>query len=298
MNQEINNQNKSKKKKIIYIVIVIILLALSFAAGFFLGHKKLDNNATKCITETLDKNNDKEKDNKEDDYDDKRYTYNLFDTSKITKVADTSSDLSKNIEIYDLYLNPDAFSGFRNLRNVYVYGKNKNSQIVYVETIFEYYDKDGYRIDKQTANSVVYGNSEFVLSGYILDDDNNYASVKMTYKATKIKSYYVEIPSNQLETSVTRLSEGTITLRIKNNYLGTESKDAYIFMNTACLYYKDGKIVHAINGAGGTGIHKGETGEIRFHDSQLDDHDYKQVIEYDDYKAFVYGAYYADDTNY
>lgn len=306
MNQEmeLNNQNNPKKKYLIYVVIVIVLLVLSFVAGLYIGGKNLNDNK-ECNAEPLDNKEDNAKssninNNKLKDDITEKYTHNLFDKTKVTKTADTSSELSKNIEIYDLYLKPGN-SEYSKYKEIYIYGKNNNSQMVHVDVSIEFYDKDGYRIEKQTAYGEVYGNTEFVLNGYIIDDSYNYSSVKLIYKATKSKSYYTELSLSQLETNITKMNDENIILQIKNNYTGTDNKDAMLFINTACVYYKDGKIVHAVKGTGGTDIHKGETGEIKFYDSQLyinDDYKNRLKIEYDDYRIFVYGAYYVDDKNY
>ena len=296
-----NKPAKAKKNNTLYIIIAIVLTILSFAIGFIVGIK-YDKKNQKCVSEELTSPKEKveEKETKDSDYELEEKSFKLFDVSKVTKTLADSSEMSKNIEIFDLYLNPQEKT-YSKYKNIYIYGKNNNSKMIHVDITFEFYDKEGYRIDKQYASGEVYGNSEFVLSGYIIDDSKEYASVKLTYKATNSKSYYTEIPSKQIESNITKLNDGTISLRVKNNYEGIENKDAYIFISTACIYYKDGKIVHAVNGTGGNSIHKGETGEIKFYDHNLyinDDYKNRIKIEYDNYKILVYSAYYADSKTY
>ena len=290
--QETNVNNKTNNK-IIYIIIAIVLIIIFIVLGYFIV-KSQNNN----------KENDNEKtileDNKEKKEDDllEEYTFNLFDTSKIKSTPADTSELTKNIEIYNLYFNP-KYQNYGKYRYVYIYGKNNNSEMVSINVNIEYYDKEGYRIEKNVAHGHVYGNSEFVLDTTVLDDTYDYKTVKVTYEAKKIKSYEKEVPITSLESTTNKLNDNNIKLTIKNNY-NDSSTAKYVFISAACIYYKNGKVVFATNGSV-SDIHSGNTGEITFHEFKLNlssDYNNPQKIEYDDYKTIIYSAYYSDDTNY
>ena len=287
-------KNNKKNNNIIYIIIAIVLI-IALVTGYFIF--KTRNNIEEKPTDEKEILENDNKENKENDLL-AEYTFNLFDTKNISKTPVDTSELTNNIEIYDMYFNP-KYQDYGKYRYVYVYGKNNNSQMILLNINFEYYDKEGYRIEKQVASGHVYGNSEFVLDTTVLDDTYDYATVKITYEAKKIKSYEKEVPITSLENTNDKLNDDNIKLTIKNNY-NNSSEAKYVFISAACIYYKDGKVVFATNGSV-SDIQSGKTGEITFHEFKLklnSDYNNPQKIEYDDYKTIIYSAYYSDDTNY
>lgn len=291
---------KESNKKIIPIIIAIILIIISFVLGFIIGKYQKDKYIIedKNVLENNenDKNDDKKTTTKDKEQD---YTFNLFDVSKIEKIPGNTSELTNSIKINELFFNPKS-STYGKYRNVYIYGKNNNSQMVYVRITFEYYDSEGYKIEEQIAYSNVYGNSEFVLHGYVLDDSIGYSKVKMKYEASKIKSYEKEIKQKDLATNVVKLNDGGIVLNITNNDSNVNNKDDYVFIYASCIYFKDGKPVFATNGSQNR-IYYGEIGEIKFYQHELKlNNDYKnpKQIDFDDYKIIIYGAYTSNSKSY
>ncbi len=293
----VSNKKGNIKPIIIYLVIALVFFALGFFTSRMLDGKKdlkaVDNSAS------LDKKEDTTEDKSEESWN-KTYNFDLFDVSKISKSAADTSELSKNIEVSNLFFIPKSGETGRT-RYVYVYGKNKNSDMVEVKVTFDFYDADGYRIEQKYTHECVYGNSDFVLDVTVPDDSIGYKTVKLTYEATKVKSYYREIKISDLSTDVKKLNDGNIKMLVTNNYKGEESDTAIVFINTACLYYKNGKLVFALMGYGANGVKSGETDEVNFYSHELklsDDYNNKESIEYDDYKTIIFGAYYAETEKY
>ena len=291
-NNNLNNTNP--KNKIIFIIGAVVLIVLAIVAVYFLGKNK-ETNPQNTNSEEL--TNNENTTSEEEKNEEEEYTFNLFDVSKIienTSAAD-SSELTKNIEIYNLFFNPKS-TDYGKTRDVYIYGKNNNSQVVDIKIILEFYDKEGYRIEKKSSfDFMVSANKEFVTHITVPNDSLDYNSVKMTYEAKTIKTYEKEIPLEKLEYSHNKLQDGSIDVVIKNN-----SDTKINSINFACLYYKNGKAVFAQDRTS-VGLEANQSDSIKFYEFQLRlNNDYKnpEKIEYDDYKVFPYSATFSDSKNY
>lgn len=300
VNQQ-NNQSKMKNKKKIIVIITLIVLSIvgiAYAVPKFTKDKvELPNNQidkeedVNNQTKQPENNNDELFDNSTDT---KKYTFNMFDPSKITKEANNDNELTKGIEIKNIFFNPRN-SSYGSIRQAYVYGINNNNSAVTVKITIEYYDYEGYRIERKINDQVVSAGKEFVIDLYVEDDSLNYTSVKLFYEAKKIKSYETEVDLNKIETSVNKIDNSKISVMVKNN-----SDTKVYLVNLTCLYYKDNELVFAVNGKA-FGIEYGTIKEVNFYEHQLnlsDDYNAKEKIEYDNYKIIISSAYNSDSTNY
>ena len=220
------------------------------------------------------------------------YTFDLFDPN-MPKELENDKDLSKNIEIYDIFFNSKNTTGKSG--NAYIYGKNNNDTWVKVSVDIEYYDSEGYRIDSRgNISTIVKANSEFVLDTYVNNDSTGYVKTKLLYSASKVESYNTEVNSNDLEVSDALLNDRNIEVLIKNN-----SKDVLKSANLGCIYYNDDKVVFATSVAA-SDINPGDTTKSTFYNSYLRlGKEYNSpIMDFDDYKIFIYSAYNYDDENY
>lgn len=281
----INNTNINKKKIFIPIIIIIGLIMMFFV-GLFVG-KNINLKNNKCdknenVNNTLD-------DNKEDGI--KNYTHNLFVPSKVEKEINTT-ELGKNITINEIFFNPN-YNSYSKYKKASFYGKNNNSIPVDLKLILEYYDSEGYRIEKNSSSAIIYPGKEFVIDMTIEDDSLNYSKVKLSYEVNQIKSYYKIINEKHIKMTNNLTSDG-INILVENKY----SKK--INGNIACLYYKDNKMVFAqqttvIN----VEPNLAATANCYEHLLHLND-DYSNLkkIEYDDFKVILFSVYNYDSTNY
>lgn len=280
--QKIEKTVNSKNKIIIIILLLVFCSLLLIGISILIGTKFIKN----------DKSNTEIKDNVNlDNNVDIEYTFNLYDTNMPRKVKD-EKDISKNIEIYDIFFNPNSTTG--KTKDAYVYGKNNNDISVRVNIEVEYYDAEGYRIDSSSTSTIVSPSSEFVLSSYVKDDSIKYKTTKLFYSSKKVESYYNIINLNDLEISSTLLNDNDIETYIKNNS-NIEIKSAHL----GCIYYKEGEKVFASTGFA-SDINPNETGKAKFysHKLYLKPYDSSQKIEFDDFKVFLYSAYDYDTENY
>ena len=300
--QTVSSDNKQKKfnsKIIIFIIIGVLLVGFGiyiFQTVFKKSelseqnnNSQLDNNdKTTEDEETIPSDDNIEEETEEE------YTFDLFVPSKIEKVANNDNELTKNIVIEEIFFNP-KYIDYGSSRKAYIYGKNNNKEAVTVKIIIEYYDSEGYRIERTTNTQVVFAGKEFVIDLYVESDSLDYTNVKLLYETSKMKSYQTEVDLNKIEINHYKIADERITVVVKNN-----SNTKIYFGNLACLYYKDNKLVFAMNSWANT-IEPGETKTATFYDHQLNlgpKYNEKEKIEYDDYKIILYSAYDSDSTNY
>jgi len=298
------NKVKQINKKFIMLVIFILLgITVVLSIGVTIGKNmvkdktKLNNNNNETPIVENDKEKEEEEGEKNDIIDDiinKEYSYKLFQPSKIEIVANNDSELTKNIVINDIFFKTES-TELGSYEPVYIYGKNNNSSIVEINLELNYYDKEGYRIERDTTEVVVSSGKEFVGNIIARDDSLEYETIKLMYTVKKLKSYKKEINLNEIEYQGEIYSDGDINVRVKNN-----SNTEMFFGNFACLYYKDNKIVYATNRTL-TGLEPGMTNEVKFYKNELYlNKDYSNIkkIEYDDYKIILYSAFDSDSENY
>ena len=279
-----NNENTPKKsnKKVLAIIIVVAALIVSFCSGLYYG-KTLNN---KC----------KDDDTLNDTTDDilsGNYTFNNFN-SKASEITPGSDDeLTKGIEMKEVFFNPKCKEAYSKYREAFVYGKNNNSTPVHIYITIEYYDGAGKRVDKTKHESYVYAGSEFV-NKLDIKDDSLYKTVKLSYTAEKNKSYETTINIDQFELTPNMTSDKTISAFIKNN------SDKKVYIDLACIHYKDGKIIFASHRSY-LSADAGETAEHKFYSNQylrLAPNYNSEMMEFDDYKVFIQGARYSNDETY
>ena len=226
----------------------------------------------------------------------KKYSYNKFDGSKVEITYGAKEELSKNIEILGYYRNdmkePDKYE------RVQIYGRNNNSEPVDLDLALQYYDNTGVRLGEgnDSGNNMVKANSEFVISVDLMDDSENYSSVKLVIEATKKPSYVTDVEIKPEDISLTTLKDGNIEVYIKNNS-GQES----MYGNGGFLFYKEGKLVYASSGYFDTHIPVGGTSKGTFYNHEISNGkfgDEKKTIEYDDVKFIVFSLYFSDEQNY
>ena len=288
--ENLSGNNKNNIIKVIFIIIFIAGLILSFCLGFFVGKREKGQND---VVKENKKSSELKTKGKEDNISsNEEYTFNLYDTNMKKEVKD-DKDLSKNITINKVFFNPNSKTG--KYRDAYVYGKNNNANAVKVRVEVEYYDAEGYRINSDATEEIVYGGSFFVFGINVRDDSIQYKTLKLLYSAKKVESYYTVIDINKIEIKDTMLNEGNINVTIKN-HSDVESKINHI----ACVYYKDGKEVFASGGYVSGDIKPGEVGLGTIYEGNLylKAYDKSKKIEYDNYKVFVYSAYDYDSENY
>ncbi len=299
-----NSVKRESKKKIIGIVIIVLVVIISLVIGFMIGKSTnkdvngstsaLNNNETKNDDEKTNTESEVGKDTTSDSGTEKTYTYKRFDVSKIEKSLEKQDNLSKNIEVNDIFFN-NLKADYSRFENVYIYGKNNNAIPVTVLIHIDYYDAEGYRIDRETVDGVIKANSEFVLSSYAKDDSVDYKSIKLTYYATNIKSYYTDIKLSNKDVVATRLSDDTIDITVHNPSTTNEIKIGQV----GCLYYKNKKLIFAI-AAGVTNISKNGYGKTSCYEHLLNGlgNTDKKLIDYDDYRVIAHSAYDYDSENY
>jgi len=282
LNKEIiqndNNIKKNNKKTIMIILIIVIGAVLLFVGGLFTGKSLSCKDVVVCDGENNDISST--------DDEITEYSFNLFDVSKIEKISNKDNELTKNITIDNIFFNPYGSMG--KYQRAKIYGKNNNNIPVEVNVSIEFYDSEGYRIEKESDSLVVFANKDFVLDFYVLDDSLKYSTVKLFYEANNIKSYYTVINEEEIKISSDILSDKNINIVLENNS-DLEIKTGEI----ACLYYKDDKLVFA-NNASVFSVGVGEKTSSKCYDSQLNlNNDYSNLkkIEYDDVKVVLYSAY-------
>lgn len=284
-----SNQNippKKENKNIITIIIIIVAMIVSFIGGMYYDKTFNAKSADKCTDDTTNNNTD--------DLLSRNYTFNNFNPKASEIKAGNEDELTKGIEIKNIFFNPKSKEAYSKYREAYVYGKNNNSVPVHINIITEYYDESGKRIDKTTAYSYVYAGSEFV-SRLDVKDDSLYKTVKISYTTDKNKSYETTINSDQFEVTTNITTDKTITAFIKNN-----SDQKALYIDVVCLYYKAGKVVFAVKGYV-SGIESGKTEEAKFYTNQylrLAPEYNSEMMEFDDYKAFIQGARYSNEDAY
>ncbi len=295
--------NTKKSNKIIVIVAFIVVFVIATLLGIFIGKKlekddcnELLNKCENSKTENnnVNNNNDKDDEDEEDDNDilNQKYTYKLYNT-KMPKEANSTNDLTKNIEIYSIFFNPENTSG--KYARAYIYGKNKNNVPVSLNLFVDYYDSENYRIDEDSVYDLsVKANSEFVAEISASDDSLNYKTSKLLYSASNFKSYNIDIDNKDIkveDTLVEDYSGKDIDITLKNN-----SKLSIKSGTIACIYYKNKNIVFATD-AYVSKIDAGKAGKSTCYGHQLAlDENYKSYIEYDDYKVVLFSAYGYDDN--
>lgn len=284
----IETTKKNNSKKIIIAVSIILGAILIFILGIGIGSNAyFINNKSDEINE---KDNDEVLDEKNEDIE---YTFDLFKPSEIKKISNNGNELTKQIAIEEIFFNPQ--SNVLKTEDAYIYGKNNNSVAVEVNVFLEYYDSEGYRLEKRTSTSVVLPNKEFVLHSYVENDSLKYSSVKLTYEANNIKSYHTVINSNNMSITSNLLNDGNIDIIVENN-----SNIEMSMGKIACLYYKEGKIVFAQD----TSIVSLQAGQKNnadcyAHKLYLNSaYDSQSKIEFDDTKVILFSAYNSDSTNY
>ena len=284
---ENENTEKKKNNKVIFIICSIIVAIAIFGCGVFVGNRLLSKD--KCA---IDDNNTNSNDNSsQSNYEIKKYDFNNFKPETLeTKPAD-DNELTKGIEIKNIYFNPN-YTNIGEYRYANVLGKNKNSEPVHVTIIAEYYDAEGLRIDKRSSTIFVYPDTEFVSQFYVIDD-TKYKTAKISYTTSKIKSYETSINAKDFEITTNIDSRKDIYYFITNK----SNKKVYSFIS--CIYYKNGKEVFAVSRSF-LGIEAAEKKQENFDRYNISlEHDYNaDLIEFDDYKVFISGAYNSDDENY
>lgn len=291
-----NDSDKIVNKDQTKIIVIITMIILLIVCGIYI-FQSINNNSSYQTNNNVTNSNDLvENDNNKKDEDDilKEYTFNLFVPSQIEKTASQDNDLTKNIVIEEIFFNPN-YIDYGSTRDVYIYGKNNNSTMVEVKVIIEYYDSEGYRIERTTnLGCKVAAGKEFVTSLSVDNDTLDYSKVKLSYEATKIKTYETEIDLTDVEYN-DYLIDDDIKVLVKNN-----SNKKISIGNFACLYYKDNKLVFAVESSI-TSLEPGKNGETACYNHKLHlntDYSNLKQIEYDNYKVLIYSAYASDSTNY
>ena len=269
-----------KNNKVVVFLIIGIIVALIiglFCGKYFLATCKCD--CKPCSTEETEKKTTNTQTSAS------TYTFDLLDPSKIEISSENDNEKTKNIEILNIFVNKDgnSYSAYRQAK---VYGKNNNSEAVTIAIYFDYYDSEGYRIDRSSNIVTIMGNKEFVISVNAFDDSKNYDYIKLIYAVRDAKSYYKFPNESELEINSSVLSNGNIKTIVTNN--------SNIIINTsavACIYLKDNKVVFA-NDAYSSEINIGSSAEATCYDYALKStQDSSKNIDYDNYRIVLQYAY-------
>ncbi len=270
-----NNDNSSKGNTAIIICIVIVaivLLGIIIASIIAKNDKTIDKGGFLDQTETSEK------------------TYYNFDINKLAIEKDMDG-YSDKIEIKDKFFN---YTKDITVPRAMIYGKNHNQEMVRLKITIDYYDKTGQRIDQTFDEIKVIGDSEFVVAVSVKDDAFTYETAKIGIHTKKLESYFHIIPAEQYELRYTKSTD-----KFDDSiYASVTNKSNYkVTYHLGCLYLKNNKVVFA--NAGYANIEPNIASKVTFGNYLLNlepiDEDTKQ-IEYDDFKVFVYSAYYTDDN--
>jgi predicted nucleic acid-binding Zn ribbon protein len=281
--------NKPKSKLPIFIIVALVLIIAAFVGGLFFGKKLVDNgDKTQCEEPAKEqKLDDKDKDK---DKGEEKYSYDKFDGSKVEISYGAKEDLSKNVEIYGYYRNKEKEPGKYEYINIH--GKNNNSEPIKLKLSLQYFDANGVRLGEKndSGNNLIKPNSEFVISASMMEDHEDYKSVKLIIQAEKKASYVTDIDVNPNDITVNKLSNGNIEATIKN------SSDKQIkFGNGGFVFYKDGKVVYAYNTAYDMPVPAGGVSKATFYKYNLTNGKFgdeeKVIVEYDDVKFLLFSAF-------
>ena len=300
-----NFEQKSKSKLPLFIIIGVVLVIFAVAGGIVFV--KLNNKDNKEETKTELKKDADEKEEKKDeekkdeekkeiDDDEEKYTYNLFDVSKIKNELAGREELSKNIEILGYYRNELKEPG--KYEKISVYGKNNNNEPVNLKLTFCYFDKSGVKINETNSNgnNLVKPNSEFVLDIDMQDDSDPYENITLRIAAEKKKTYQEDIPVKPEDIVVQTVTSGNIDVSIKNS-----SDKEITYGNAGYVLYKDGKIIFAESAHFDTPIPPGGVSKGTLFINLLTNGEFgdkKKQIEFDEARFILFSGYYSNDKNY
>ena len=272
-----------EKNKGISPLLIIVFLVIGLVIGFITGTRYAKTN---CKCKDDETSIDTTTENSQE-----KYTFEKFNPDGIEFIAEDDEELTKNIKFNKTFFNP-KYVDYGKTRDAYTYGKNNNSVPVHISITITYYDNKGYQLDKKTSNTYVAANSEIVLNNmYAIKDDSSYDTVKITYKASNLKSYETNIELSKFKLEQLEVN-GDITVSVTNN------SDKKVYARVACIYYKNGEVVFADENL--VSIDSDAKEGTKFHSIilRLGSNYNDKTIEYDDTKVFLQGAYNSDSTNY
>ena len=281
---------EKNKKNILIIILLVIIVVLIISLIFVIINSKNRFRVTKQSDVTVS-NTTK---TTTTSYSKEVYTYNKLDIKNISKQSTNDNDINNNIEIYNIFFN-NIKKEYGKYERAYIYGKNNNSEPIHLKIDLEYYDSDGYRIDRETSNAFVKANKEFVLDIAVKDDSLEYDTIKTIYEANKKKTYYTDIAMDESSFSSVLLNDKTIDINVTNS--SNEKKSNGVF---SCIYFKDKKVVFATN-AYYFDLESGNTVNTTCYNSLIANGEYGndlKTIDFDDYRVELFSAYDYDSVNY
>lgn len=294
----INNSNNGDNKKRNYLKILLFCVGMLVGAlltilvlifVFKINFKNVDSS-----------DKDGNKDSNISDKNNNSYEYPIFDKFDINKfsfVDDVKSAYSKNIELIDKYYNEQKKA--ISYKKIYLYGKNNNKEGVRIRFETEYYDKDNKKIGVSYGDNIVVApNSEFVgWAGVAPDSKYDYESYKVIYITEKLGSKYKFYSSSEFDLKSNKNDYNIEIVATPKESIVVERIDAM------SLFYKDNKIVFALNG----NYLDYDTKEMKdtfiiktsFSELATNEDSYPiKYIDYDRYEVKIVSAYYSEKQEY